>query len=144
MTAREMQAFILAADLMPTEKLAALAICTHWNERKQSARLYQRTLAAECGVSERTIRRALQALKDGQFFEQKITGRSTIFNTGIKLNISSVDRTPMSYQIGHGCPLKDVKKQRPWELDTEFSTRAEEEYKRQLRGQNDGHAEDAN
>ena len=134
MTARELQACILAADLTPTEKLTALAIATHWNERRQNARLYQRTLAAECGLSERTIRRALQALITAQIFETKVTGRSAIFLTGVKLNTSSVDRTWVSYQTGQ---KRHSAQPAPWELDTTFSTKFEEEYKR-LRGQENG------
>jgi hypothetical protein len=139
MTARELQACILAAELTPTEKLTALAIATHWNERRQNARLYQRTLAAECGVSERTIRRAVHTLIEAQIFEAKVTGRSAIFLTGVKLNTSSVDRTPMSYQTGQ---KRHSAQPAPWELDTTFSTKFEEEYKR-LRGQKNGKRESA-
>ena len=139
MNVHDLQCAILDADLLPTEKLVALAIAVHHNTRRNYARIYQGTLAADCGLSSRTVRRAVQALREAKIYGVKNTGRSAIFEPAFEstcmLNTGSVDRTPVSYQTGHGCPLSDAEKHvkkraSPWDYDTEFSSRAEEENKR--------------
>jgi DNA-binding transcriptional ArsR family regulator len=117
---------ILVASLMPTEKLIGLALAYHINARTKKWKISQARIAEECGVSTRTVRRAIRALEAGGYITVKQSGRKCIFEKPLK-SLVNYDRTPVSYQSGHGCPLNSRKS---WELDTEYSTKCEEEYKR--------------
>ena len=119
---------ILGATLMPTEKLVGLALAYHVNRRSKKWKISQRRLAEECGVSTRTVRRAVRALQDAGYIIARQSGRTCFYEMPVKSPVN-YDRTRVSYQIGHGCPLSQ---RNPWELDTEFSTEAEERYKRLL------------
>lgn len=118
-----LQKAILSADLMPTEKLVGLCIAFYINPRaKKAFRHKQAKIASACGISERTVRRAIKALIDAGFIQSETCGRSCAFKS-----IFNIDRSPVSYQIGHPCPHSF---RNPMELDTEFSTKAEEINKR--------------
>lgn len=117
-----LQKAILSADLMPTEKLIGLVIAYHIHRKRQLSRIRQETIAHECGVSLATVKRALMALRHAQFFDVQKTGRSSFYRSLIK-KPCLVDSSPMSYQTAHQRAGK-------YELDTEFSTKAEEENKR--------------
>jgi DNA-binding transcriptional MocR family regulator len=123
---------LLAAPLMPTEKLVGLALSYHINAKSKKWKISQARLAEECGISTRTVRRATRALEEAGYIIARHSGRKCIFERGSK-SLVNYDRTPMSYQTGHPCPLKS---RNPWELDTQFSTKAEEEYKRLLEEEN--------
>lgn len=131
---RDLQNAILQADLMPTEKLVGLCVAFHVNKRTQTTRLRQSTIAEECGLSVRSVQRAFKALRDAGLLEMKTTGRSPI----IQISTGNVEPPPVAAQIRH------EKRKMPWEYDTEFSTAAEEQDKRErerLRREEDDHGE---
>nr|DAT61788.1 MAG TPA: Heat shock factor-binding protein 1 helix, Nucleus, TRANSCRIPTION.8A [Caudoviricetes sp.] len=85
------------------------------------------TCARERG--ERQGSRAIAALVSSGVFVSVATGRSSVLVAGSGKSTGRVDRPPVSYQTGHGCPqLK--RKRAPWEYDLAHSTRPEEEEKR--------------
>ena len=120
---RDLQNAILQADLMPTEKLVGLCVAFHINRKTQTTRLRQATIAEECGLSVRSVKRAFKALRDAGLLDMKSTGRSPIISTGNNIgNVEGPDEAP---QRGH------EKRKKPWEYDTEFSTVSEEQDKRE-------------
>ena len=122
---RDLQNAILQADLMPTEKLVGLCVAFHINKRTQSTRLRQATIAEECGLSVRSVKRAFKALRDFGLLEMQATGRSPIIRIGTGNNTGNVEGPQEAPQRGH------EKRKMPWEYDTEFSTAAEEQDKRE-------------
>lgn len=122
---RDLQNAILQADLMPTEKLVGLCIAFHINRRTQATRLRQATIAEECGLSVRAVKRAFKALRDSGLLEMQATGRSPIIRIGTGNDTGNVEGPPVAPQRGH------EKRKMPWEYDTEFSTAAEEQDKRE-------------
>lgn len=123
---------ILAGSLLPTEKLVGLALAYHINSKSKKWKISQKRLAEECGISTRTVRRATRALAEAGYIIARHSGRTCFYEKPVKFPCY-YDRTPVSYQSGHSCPLS---KRNPWELDTVFSTKAEEEYKRLLEEEN--------
>ena len=123
---------LLAAPLMPTEKLVGLALAYHINAKFKKWKISQKRLAEECGISTRTVRRATRALADAGYIIARHSGRTCFYEKPVKFPCY-YDRTPVSGQSGHPCPQS---KRNPWELDTQFSTKAEEEYKRLLEEEN--------
>lgn len=125
---------ILAADLTPTEKLVGMALALHLSVLSMTIRIRQQTLAHECGLSARSIRRAVSGLVAAGLFRSKVTGRASILipldtveggkNSGI------VERTPVSHLIGHQRPIRRKQRIMPWDIDTTLSTPAEERCKR--------------
>ena len=118
-----LQKALLAADLMPTEKLVGLCIAYHIHGKRKFSKVRQDTIAHECGVSLATVKRALLALRHAEFIDVRKTGRSCVYQ-GIVKDLRLYDSSPMSYQTAHQRASR-------YELDTEFSTKAEEENKRQ-------------
>ena len=119
---------VLAASLLPTEKLVGMAIAFHIHRKTKFSRVRQETLAAECGVSIPTVKRALAALKKEGLIDVQTTGRASYYRPVVK-DSCYVEGSPVSYQKAHG---RYIAVQSPWALDTEFSTKAEERYKRLL------------
>lgn len=122
---RDLQNAILQADLMPTEKLVGLCVAFHVNRKTQMTRLRQATVAEECGLSVRSVKRAFRALRDSGVLEMQATGRSPIIRIGTGNNTGNVEGPQVAPQRGH------EKRKMPWEYDTEFSTAAEEQDKRE-------------
>lgn len=122
---RDLQNAILQADLMPTEKLVGLCVAFHINKRTQSTRLRQDTIAEECGLSVRSVKRAFNALREAGLLEMQATGRSPIIHVPPGNNTGNVEGPQVAPQRGH------EKRKMPWEYDTEFSTAAEEQDKRE-------------
>ena len=121
---RDLQSAILQVDLMPTEKLVGLCVAFHINHRTQKTRIRQNTIAEECGLSVRSVKRAFKALREAGLLEMQATGRSSIIhvtgnNTG---NVEGPRVAPQRGQMEH---------KMPWEYDTEWSTVAEEQDKRE-------------
>lgn len=124
-----LQRRLLQAELLPTEKLVGMALALHMDKRTGKIRVRQETVAQECGVSVRTVRRAVAALVSSGVFTSTATGRSSVLAAGSGKSTGRVDRPPVSCQTGHRCPhLK--RKRAPWEYDLAYSTRPEEEEKR--------------
>ena len=122
---RDLQNAILQADLMPTEKLVGLCVAFHVNRRTQTTRLRQSTIAEECGLSVSSVKRAFRALWEAGLLEMKATGRSPIIYVCTGNNTGNVEGSPQR-------PLPDHEKRKmPWEYDTELSTAAEEQDKRE-------------
>lgn len=121
-------------ELMPTEKLVGMAIALHFNKKTKTIRVRQETIAAECGVSVPTVRRAIKALVAANVFESKRTGRAAILvpvdpppsgkNSGI------VERSPVSHLIAHPRSIRGRSKM-PWNYDLTYSTTFEEKGKRE-------------
>ena len=122
---RDLQNAILQADLMPTEKLVGLCVAFHINRKTQTTRLRQATIAEECGLSVRSVKRAFKALRDSGLLEMKATGRSPIIYVCTGNNTGNVEGPQKAPQRGH------QKRKMPWEYDTELSTVAEEQDKRE-------------
>ena len=123
-----LQRLVLKMDLLPTEKLVGMALALHMDRKTGKIRVRQDSIAQECGVSPRTVRRAVASLvAEGIFFSQQ-TGRSAIL-VPLGEECGIVDRPPVTYQIGHLCPIRRRKKA-PFDLDTSLSTRVEEQSKR--------------
>ena len=101
----DLQRRVLAADLAPTDKLVGLAYALHLDGRTGTARVRQQRIAAECGLSPRTVRRAMRELERVGLIETQRTGRSVIVRVGEGIESGRVERTPVSYQSGHPCPL---------------------------------------
>lgn len=122
---RDLQNAIFQADLMPTEKLVGLCVAFHINRRTQATRLRQSTIAEECGLSVRSVQRAFKALRDADLLDMQATGRSPIIHVCTGNNTGNVEPPLEAGQIRH------EKRKMPWEYDTELSTVAEEQDKRE-------------
>lgn len=122
---RDLQNAILQADLMPTEKLVGLCVAFHVNRRTQATRLRQATIAEECGLSVRSVKRAFKALRDSRLLEMQATGRSPIIRIGTGNNTGNVEGPLVAPQRGQ------MEHKMPWEYDTELSTVVEEQDKRE-------------
>lgn len=122
---RDLQSAIFQADLIPTEKLVGLCVAFHINRRTQTTRLRQSTIADECGLSVRSVQRAFRALREVGLFEMRITGRSLIIHVCTGNNTSKVEPPQEAGQ------LRQICYQKPWDYDTELSTRVEEQDKRE-------------
>ena len=119
MTTYELQRLVLAReDLSSPERFVGMVYALHLNAHTGQIRVRQETIAAECQMSARTVRQHLQALVQKGVFTSKRTGRATI------LSPAGVEPPKKARGRGNGRP--------PWMLDTEFSTRVEEEMKRPL------------
>lgn len=131
-----LQKALIAAELMPTEKLVGLVVAYHIHPKNLCWRIGQAAIARECGVSIPTVKRAVAALVKGGYLEVKRTGRTARYyrSPNVKSHIK-VEVSPVSYQKAH---RRAIRQQKPWELDTAFSTRAEEEYKRLLEEKDNG------
>jgi len=66
---------VMASDLGAPAKVAAYALSTHLNEKTMSARIGQRSLASDAGMSERRIRDALITLSTEGWLSVKDGGR---------------------------------------------------------------------
>ena len=120
MTTYELQRLVVGReDLTAQERLVGMVYALHLNALTGQMRIRQEKIAAECGMSARTVRQHLQSLVQKGVFESKRTGRATIL-------------TPAGLTVERK-PRKKASTRMPWMLDTEFSTRAEEEAKRQAR-----------
>lgn len=131
MNTLDLQRRILATDLMSTEKLVGMALALHLSVSSVTIRVRQQTLARECGLSARSIRRAINGLVAAGLFESRITGRASILvpvESVSKVKSSGiVERPSVTYLIGHQCPTRSRKKRSSrWNPDTECSTRTEE------------------
>jgi len=121
-----LQKALVAAELLPTEKLVGMIVAYHIHPKQGCWRIGQAAIARECGISIPTVKRAITALCKAGFIEVKRTGRTAKYYASLKCHIK-VDSSPMSYQTAHP---RAIRRGNPWELDTEFSTVAEEQYKR--------------
>lgn len=110
---------------MPTEKLVGLCVAFHINRRTQATRLRQATIAEECGLSVRSVKRAFKSLRDAGLLDMQATGRSPIIRIGTGNNTGNVEGPDEAPQRGH------EKRKMPWEYDTALSTTAEEQDKRE-------------
>ena len=125
---------ILSADLTPTEKLVGMALALHRSVSTGTIRVRQATTAKDCGLSARSVRRAINGLVAAGVFASKATGRASILvpldaaeggeNSGI------VERPPVTHQVGHQRPIGRKQRTMPWDIDTTLSTPAEERCKR--------------
>ena len=125
---------VLAASLLPTEKLVGMVIAFHVHRKGKFSRIRQETLAKECGVSIPTIKRAVAALRKERLIQVKTTGRASYFVPLLK-DSTYVEVSPVIPQTAH---QRAIGRQNPWDLDTVFSTRAEEQYKRLLEEEGNG------
>lgn len=122
---RDLQNAILQADLTPTEKLVGLCVAFHVNRRTQTTRLRQSTIAEECGLSVRSVQRSFKSLRDAGLLNMQTTGRSPIIHVCTGNNTGNVEPPQEAGQIRH------QRRRMPWEYDTELSTIAEEQDKRE-------------
>lgn len=122
---RDFQNAILQADLMPSEKLVGLCVAFHVNHRTQKTRLRQNTIAEDCGLSVRSVKRAFKALREAGLLEMQATGRSPIIHVCTGNNTGNVEGPRVAHQRGQ------IERKMPWEYDTELSTVAEEQDKRE-------------
>ena len=122
---RDLQNAVLQADLTPTEKLVGLCVAFHINRRTQATRLRQATVAEECGLSVRSVKRAFKALRDAGLLDMQATGRSPIIHILPVNNTGNVEGPLVAPQMGQKRHVM------PWEYDTEYSTAAEEQDKRE-------------
>lgn len=119
---------------MPTEKLVGLAIAFHIHKKSKISRVRQATIATECGVSIPTVKRAVAALRKEKLVDVQTTGRASFYRPYVK-DYCLVEGSPMIHQRDH---KRSIAKANPWDLDTEFSTKAEEQYKRLLEEEGNG------
>lgn len=95
-----LQRRLLQAELLPTEKLVGMALALHMDKRTGKIRVRQETVAQECGVSVRTVRRAVAALVSSGVFTSTATGRSSVLAAGSGKSTGRVDRPR--------CPVRPV------------------------------------
>ena len=104
MNTLELQRLILATDLMPTEKLVGMALALHLSVSSMTIRIRQQTLARECGLSARSIRRAISGLVAVGLFESRVTGRASILvpveSVSAVKNSGIVERPRRSWWVG--------------------------------------------
>lgn len=124
---------ILSADLTPTEKLVGMALALHINVATGQIRIRQSTAAKECGLSARSVLRAVRGLVAAGLFESRRTGRATILTPAQGAddgNNSGIVEVPLvTHQIRHSVTSRKGRAM-PWDIDTTLSTPAEERYKR--------------
>ena len=126
---------VLSADLTPTEKLVGMALALHINLATGQIRIRQATMAQECGLSTRSVMRAVRGLVAAGIFESKRTGRATILTRAEAQaesgkNSGIVEVPPASHQMRHSVTSRRKQRRMPWDLDTTLSTPAEERCKR--------------
>lgn len=122
------QRWILQQELLPTEKLVGMALALHIDRKTGKIRVRQEIIAQECGVSTRTVRRAVSSLVAERIFSSQQTGRSAIL-VPLGKECGIVDRPPVTYLTGHQRPTGRREKAH-FDLDTSLSTRVEEQNKR--------------
>ena len=122
------QRWILQQVLLPTEKLVGMALALHIDKKTGKIRARQESIAQECGVSTRTVRRAIASLVAEGILSSQQTGRSAVL-VPLGKECGIVDRPRVAYQIGHQCPTRRREKAH-FDLDTSLSTRVEEQNKR--------------
>ena len=128
MTPRELQASILGSDLLPSERLVGLVIAFHLNAKTRQTKLKKSTIANECGLSPRSVRRAVASLVSiGLIEEEMDNGRSSFYRIPSGNNTGTVTR---DMGVTGGVTYTTPKKPSRFDLDTEFSTPAEERNKR--------------
>ena len=93
-----LQRQLLQAELPPTEKLVGMVLAIHMDKRTGKIRVRQKTVARECGVSARTVRRAVAALVSSGVFVSVATGRSSVL----------VLERVLEEWTGHRCPIRPV------------------------------------
>lgn len=136
----QLQKALLCADLTPTEKLVGMVIAYHIHRKRKLSRVRQDTIAKECGVSIPTVKRAVSALRRERFIDIQTTGRASFYRAIVK-DLCYVEGSPMIPQKDQ---QRSITRGKPWELDTVFSTTAEEKYKRLLEENGNGrHTADA-
>lgn len=135
----QLQKALVSAELMPTEKLVGMIVAYHIHPKRGCWRIGQAAIARECGISVPTVKRAITALCKAGYIDVKRTGRTAKYYACLKCHIK-YDSSPMSYQRDH---QRAISKDNPWDLDTEFSTKAEEQYKRLLQEEGNGRKQDA-
>lgn len=89
--------------LTPSAKAVYLALASHADRQGGSCFPSHATLAVETGLSERTVKRCLDELRDAGAVEWKRTGRSNRYRI-LKGEECRSDRPPVSEQIGRGGP----------------------------------------
>ena len=94
-----LQRQLLQAELLPTEKLVGMVLALHMDKRTGKIRVRQETVAQECGVSVRTVRRAVAALVSSGVFTSTATGRSSV--------LPVLERV-LEEWTGHRCPIRPV------------------------------------
>ena len=90
-----LQRQLLQAELLPTEKLVGMVLALHMDKRTGKIRVRQETVAQECGVSARTVRRAVAALVSSGVFVSVAPGRSSVLVAGSATGVLS-DRSRVS------------------------------------------------
>lgn len=132
MNTYQIQRRILALEgLTFTERLVGMVFALHLNRKSGQIRVRQEVIAQECQCKERVVRNALVKLESAGIFSSKRTGRATVLrvleDTGKKSVI--VERHQRADQTGTTVPIRK-RKTNCFQLDTELSTRAEENAKR--------------
>lgn len=126
---------IVKSALSSNARLVGPVLAMHHNRVTNSTRVKWDTLLEETGISRASIARALAELVDGGFYQAKRTGRATIYvplmppqepgkDSGI------VDVRCVRHQKSQGETSGTTKS--PFDRDSPYSTRSEEEYKRPL------------
>lgn len=105
-----------------------MALALHIDRKTGKIRARQEIIAQECGVSTRTVRRAIASLVAEGILSSQQTGRSAVL-VPLGKECGIVDRPRVAYQIGHQCPTRRREKAH-FDLDTSLSTRVEEQNKR--------------
>lgn len=131
-----LQRLILLAKLEPLEKLVGMVLALHLNKRAQAIRVRQKTLAAECGCSVSSVKRAIKGLVERGVFTSKRTGRAAVLvpkepQAG-GINSGIVESSPVTHLIAHPWSISKPERM-PWEYDTTYSSLVEEKDKRDQR-----------
>ena len=76
---------LTALDMTPSQKLVGFILALHFHRPSQSVRVRRETICEETGLSLRTVKTALQALRDGGYFESCRTGRASVYRVGSRV-----------------------------------------------------------
>jgi len=96
---------IAALEMPPSQKLVGMMLALHFHRPSQSVRVRRSTICEETGFSLRTVKTALQALRDGAFFVGCRTGRASVYKVGSKVEEWMVQNLP--HQMVQNLPHQD-------------------------------------
>jgi hypothetical protein len=72
-------------NMPPSHKLVSMMMALHFHRPSQSVRVRRSTICDETGLSLRTVKTALQALRVNKIFEGQRTGRASIYRVGSRV-----------------------------------------------------------
>ena len=100
---------IAVIEMTPSQKLVGMILALHFHRPTQSVRVRRSTICEETGLSLRTVKTALQALRNERIFEGARTGRASVYRVGSKVEEWMAQNLPhqMVQNLPHQEPFEE-------------------------------------